>query len=190
MKKYDYLNELIKKYGVLLEGDTLKLYKEFLTDIEFIEGTEKSRSINKYNDFLNTINVKYGDNKESEVELGFHLTKYIGLDFYSIRGIIGDIFFFYNDEFYVIYDLDVDEIDDETLEFKIACFGKEKVDQVLKLEKGKDFVVPDDFYHAEIEPDYKNHFTRFSSKCDPDVITIAIGMINQRKEDYPRTRKD
>lgn len=184
----EYFSELCRRYNICISEETLKLFTDLFADVEYIESTETSLKID--GDYLISLCVKYGEDKDKTMRINFHLWKWIDDKEikYRLGGAYGDFFFYYNEEYYVVYDLDVDELDDETSQFYIACYGKEKIAEAIKKNDLDNNILPDHLYFNCVEADFDALYTRFSPEYDRDCITIALKSIEAQKEDPTRAK--
>ncbi len=183
----DYITKLCKKYKILMSDDTLRLYRVLFQTVEFIEGTEIGFEIENH-DILHSVEVRYGKDKENTVRIYFHIWKYMNEPGYRIGGAYGNLYFYLDGEYYVIHDLDVDELDSESIEFRTACFGKEKVNEASRRTEGKNYIIPDYLFFGCVQSDQEALYTRFMPDVDDDFLTIAIKQIKLQKENPQRAR--
>lgn len=183
----EYVLKLCEKYNITMPEDSLRLFSDLFQTIEFVEGTDASIEIEN-EDILHSVIVRYGKNKDNMIRIYIHIWKYMSEPGYRLGGAYGDIFFSLNGEYYVIHDLDVDELDSESIEFRTACFGKNKIEEVMKKYKGRNYIVPDFFFFGSVESDQEALYTRFIPDIDDDFLTIATKQIELQKENPQRAR--
>lgn len=182
----EYFDELYLKYKMETTNSNFKLLKNLFADVELVKGSETYDHIrNGFNDVVTSVTVKYGEKKDKELDVKFHIFKNIFDDEYHVGNYAGDLFFWYNNEYYVLHELDVDELDEESMEFKVSVFGDEKIRQILDIQARQYSyipVLPDTLFKFCIEPDYTALYTRFAPGCQEDFITLCINLIQREKE--------
>ena len=198
----DYFDKLCIKYRVSLFNANIKLYKLLFSGNEILEGTEEETFINDYPySYQVKVKTKYGENKDKEMEICFHIIKeYSTMQSsnpkYQLGDVGGDLYFWYNNEYYVIHGVDYDELDEEdpnSIEFRISVYGEKKLREVLdRNDRAYKHIpiLPDAFFHYSIEPDYEAIYTRFSPGCQEDFITLAIRQIEKQKNCPVRARNE
>ena len=182
----EYFDELYQKYKINNTGESLILYKNLFADVELVKGSEQYDFVrNGFNDIISSITVKYGDSQDKELDVMFHIIKNIFDNGYHLGAYTGALFFWYNNEYYVLHGLDIDELDEESMEFRVSVFGDEKIRQILDIQ-AREYsyipVLPDTLFKFNIEPDYTALYTRFAPGCQEDFITLCINLIQREKE--------
>lgn len=183
----DYVSRLCEKYKIGMTEEALNLFRELFKNIEFIVESEVCTRV-EYGDLVHSVDVKYGSNMENILKIYFHLYKFPDQKLYRIGSIYGDLFFFYNEELYVIDNVDVDELDEESIQFETKCYSKETLAPILSKATESGILIPDHLFFNDIKPDQEAIYTRYMADCDPDFISIALDQIKLQKEDPTRAR--
>lgn len=191
----DYFDKLCSKYNIDITREKLMLYKNLFADVDLVENSESYNYIKDGSgDISASITIKYGEKKDKLIDIYFHIYKSFFDGRYHLGDCRGDLYFWYNNEYYVIHDLDVDELDDESSEFRIATYSCEKVRQVQDYNKRAYRHVPVVPYMfmtcGDIEPDFDTLYTRFAPGCQTDFVEVAANMITKAKCNCSRTRTD
>ena len=79
----EYVLKLCKKYNITMSNDSLKLFSDLFQTVEFVEGTDASIEIENQ-DYLHSVVVRYGKNKDNMIRIYIHIWKYVGEPGYRI----------------------------------------------------------------------------------------------------------